>query len=709
MEEHIISELKYYSEMLETHFHDMMDINFAVESDELYILSARAGRRTELANLKIVISMFCEGKMGVEDVLQSLPYNQLEKILDKEILANAHELKLLARGLPASGGVSAALACFSTEEARDLMAKGEEFVFCQTEISPEEIDIIMSKYCRGVITARGGMTSHAAVVCRGIGQTCVSGLGDFDWRGDLGGCHNNELTIDGTNGEVYAGIGKIKKINANLTEAKILYELLSLVIKYNIITAETVPLIWRLWDVVALNKRYGVDNTKRLVEKEGSDYVSFKQPVKNEIESIYSALQCVKNGDLLVEDWIGFLVDELSAQVPLGCHYLYMRPILNPMDAIKYKEEAADFEPAGLQLTGVEFFHINKFVDYLLDIYSIKIYFRTAFYKLGMTDEHNYDFAPLNYLDYTNPHGESLIINTYKAREIAIYINDVLISSEEVSKVYHLLRRRKYHWAWYKENNVSKKVIIDYLRRNRFHSDNESKLYFLCEEMHLIHDHKLTLTGVSLLDDLEEKKVENSKNIDYILEEVILRGYNDNSSECNDFLQLIHRKDFKDLISLEIYEYYFWDERHEFDLQLLKEIVESVASYFCRPEVISQIETGLLQTIPSEIVILAVTAIWAKLKTTRKKKNNSGEESSGWLRIEKNSKKIDKEFENHDYVLTEEIETIFNASREEIQPLLKLYGCKCYVHKNRSIWIKVGTKEERIKEILKMHHIKYKK
>ena len=69
MEEHIISELKYYSEMLETHFHDMMDINFAVESDELYILSARAGRRTELANLKIVISMFCEGKMGVEDVL----------------------------------------------------------------------------------------------------------------------------------------------------------------------------------------------------------------------------------------------------------------------------------------------------------------------------------------------------------------------------------------------------------------------------------------------------------------------------------------------------------------------------------------------------------------------------------------------------------------------------------------------------------------
>ena len=122
------------------------------------------------------------------------------------------------------------------------------------------------------------------------------------------------------------------------------------------------------------------------------------------------------------------------------------------MDEIKYLETDRYTEYAGTQLTGIEFFHINKFVDFLIDIYSIKIYFCTPFYKYDIEDELGDCFSPLNYLDYTNPNGESLIINTYKANEIAIYINDVFIPSDELPKVYHLLRRRKYYWSWYKDN-----------------------------------------------------------------------------------------------------------------------------------------------------------------------------------------------------------------------------------------------------------------
>lgn len=706
MEEYVSKELEHYGQMLEEHFHDMVDIEFIVENDKLYILSARVGKRTALANLRIVISMFCEGKMSVSDVFQKLPYQQVVSFLDAEVISNEHELKQIGQGLPVSAGVASATVCYTALEAENFIDKKIDFVFCQLELPPEVIHIVDSKYCKGIITARGGMTSHAAVICRGIHKPCVAGVENFYEIKDLASFCNNEITINANDGLIYAGIGIIEKNNVNLIETEILHKLLLTVIKYNIITPEICPLIWRFWDVMVLNKRYGKNNTKQLVVKKDYKYISFKKPENSEIESILLKLQYMPNSGLLVEDLIGFLFDELSAQVPLGSHYLYTRPLLNPMDAIKYSEKGTNVKYAGVQLTGVEFFHINKFVDYLLDIYSIKIYFSTAFYEYDTAEGIKNDYEPLNYLDYTNPRGESLIINTYDAIKIAVYINDVLILPEELPKVYHLLRRRKYHWTWYQDNNVSKNMIVDYLKTNKFKNGKKSKLYFLCEEMHLINDDKITKTGNSLL---EEKRVENRKNIDYILDEVLLRGYNDNSNECNDFSKLIQRKDFKDLIALELYEYYFWDERHEFDLQLLKEIVESVATYFSDPAVIKQIETGILQTIPSTLVFSCVAAIWKKLKTMAKKKKNSKEEDSSWLHIQENIKKIDKEFTNHDYVLTEEIETIFGTSREEIQPLLKLCGCKCYVHKNRSIWIKVGAKEKRVKEILKMHHFKYKR
>ena len=125
-------------------------------------------------------------------------------------------------------------------------------------------------------------------------------------------------------------------------------------------------------------------------------------------------------------------------------------------------------------------------------------------------------------------------------------------------------------------------------------------------------------------------------------------------------------------------------------------------------EISNKLETGLIQTIPSTIIITLVNLIWSKLKLVAKNNGEIKESDSSWNRIKNNINKIDKEFLNHDYILSEEIEQIFGASREEIHPLLKLCGCKCYLHKNRSIWIRPGTEEERIKEILKLHNFKVK-
>ncbi len=200
-----------------------------------------------------------------------------------------------------------------------------------------------------------------------------------------------------------------------------------------------------------------------------------------------------------------------------------------------------------------------------------------------------------------------------------------------------------------------------------------------------------------------------NKNMEYILDEIVARGFNINPSECNDFSILLQRKDFKDLIALEIYESFFWEDRHEFDLQLLKEIVDSVSAFFSDPETIIQIKTGFMQTLPSAIVVTMVTAIWNKLKTIPKNKNKEQSGNSSWTRIEKNIKRIDEIFSIHDYILTNEIESMFDASREEIQPLLKLCGCKCYIDNKRSIWLKVGLSEDKVSKVLKGHKFKRKK
>ena len=705
MKKIILTELEHYGEILEEHFHDMVDIEFTVENDKLYILSACFGNRLALANLKIVMSMFCEGKMSVQDVITKIPYQQVESLMDEEKLVNTNKLELLGTGMAASAGVGVGEICFFSDEAGKLIENNEQFIFCQEEISLEMVEIVKSKYCKGVITARGGITSHAAVICRELKKPCVIGISNFNKIIDIIPTFGNRITIDGNNGSVYAGAGEIEKNNFDLEEVKLLYKLLMVVIKNNIITDDIIPLIWRLWDVIVLHKRYrGNDNTKLNVIKKDYHYISFKAPLKDEIDEIFSNLQYFYNANIMVEDFLGFLFSQLSAEVPAGKHYLYMRPLMNPMDTIKYhKNQRKDDDLAGIQLTGVEFFNVNRYVDFLLDIYSIKIYFCTEFFY----NNEKQTYIPLNYLDFTNINGEGLIINTYNAKKVALYINDVLIPQDKLMQIYHLIRRRRYHWEWYEENNVSKNEILDYLRKKSFYKEGSSKLYFLCEELNLLYKGELTLAGKSLIG---RENMENDKSIDYILNEVFLRGYDDKADESNNFLHLIQKKEFKDLIALEIYESYFWNERHEFDLQLLKEIVNNVCNYFNTPEIMQQIESGLLQTLPSAIIISMVSKIWSKIKEYKNKKNEVvSEEDSSWVRIKRNIEKIDKEFSNHDYILSDDIEQIFATSREEIQPLLKLYGCECFFDKKRkrTIWLRPGIKKSRTREILKNNNFRY--
>ena len=206
----LFAELEKVRRKLETHYRDMQDIEFTVEGGKLYMLQTRSGKRTAQAALKIAVDMVDEGLIDQRQAVSRIEPASLDQLLHPTLDPKAPR-KIIARGLPASPGAAAGRAVFSADEAEDRAAKGEKVILIRTETSPEDIHGMHA--AAGVLTTRGGMTSHAAVVARGMGRPCVAGAGDLriDEQqrvmkvrdvvvndGDL-------LTIDGGTGEVMLG------------------------------------------------------------------------------------------------------------------------------------------------------------------------------------------------------------------------------------------------------------------------------------------------------------------------------------------------------------------------------------------------------------------------------------------------------------------------------------------------------------------------
>jgi len=195
---------------LETHYRDMQDIEFTVERNRLWMLQTRAGKRTAKAALKIAVDMVGEGLISETDAVLRVDPSSLDQLLHP-MLAEGHGRPLVAVGLPASPGAATGAVVFSAEEAVQRSAKGEDVILVRIETSPE--DILGMHAAKGIVTARGGMTSHAAVVARGMGRPCVSGAGEIniDYAKrvfTVAGRPFHEgtvITIDGGKGHVLAG------------------------------------------------------------------------------------------------------------------------------------------------------------------------------------------------------------------------------------------------------------------------------------------------------------------------------------------------------------------------------------------------------------------------------------------------------------------------------------------------------------------------
>src|ERR1700712_763072 len=204
------AELMAVRKTLESHYRDMQDIEFTVQQNKLYMLQTRNGKRTAAASLRMAVDMAHEGLIDESEAVMRVNPSSLDQLLHPMLDPKAPRI-LLGKGLPASPGAASGTVVFSADEAESRAAKGEAVILVRIETSPEDIHGMHA--AQGILTTRGGMTSHAAVVARGMGRPCVAGAGGIsvDYNSQVlaaGGKFiraGEVITLDGATGEVFVG------------------------------------------------------------------------------------------------------------------------------------------------------------------------------------------------------------------------------------------------------------------------------------------------------------------------------------------------------------------------------------------------------------------------------------------------------------------------------------------------------------------------
>ena len=210
-------------EILEKHYKDMQDMEFTIENGKLFMLQTRNGKRTAAAALKIAVDLYNEGMLTKEEALLKVEPKQLDQLLHPNFDAQAlKEAKVIATGLAASPGAGCGKIYFTAEEVTEAAKRGEDTILVRLETSPEDIEGM--NLAKGVLTIRGGMTSHAAVVARGMGRCCVSGCGELTISEENKTLTTKDgevfkegdyISVDGSTGKVYGG--EIKTVEPEIS------------------------------------------------------------------------------------------------------------------------------------------------------------------------------------------------------------------------------------------------------------------------------------------------------------------------------------------------------------------------------------------------------------------------------------------------------------------------------------------------------------
>ncbi|HEU5261608.1 MAG TPA: pyruvate, phosphate dikinase [Gemmatimonadales bacterium] len=223
----VYRDLERMAAKLERHFRDVQDIEFTFEHGSLYLLQTRRAQRTGLAAVRVAVELVEEGLITEDEAVQRVPPEDLNQIFHPMVDPKA-AVTVVAKGLPASPGAATGEAVFDADEAEALAKQGRQVILVRPETSPEDFHGIVA--ARAVLTARGGMTSHAAIVARGMGKTCVVGAKEIEVDASAGRFHANGrlvkrgqvITVDGTTGRVLLGAAKLVEPKIGVHYAKLM-------------------------------------------------------------------------------------------------------------------------------------------------------------------------------------------------------------------------------------------------------------------------------------------------------------------------------------------------------------------------------------------------------------------------------------------------------------------------------------------------------
>ena len=387
---------------------------------------------------------------------------RLEDIEDtcRPDVLNLGSLRSLGRGIPACPGTATGVISFQASDALRRSRRGEKVLFVREEVSPDDAEAISAS--QGVLTSRGGMTSHAALICRGWAKPCVIGFEPMQLRPEekvlfvssYGLLRAGKwITVDGNTGEVYAGRAERTQNSwRDQPDLQTLAQIIELGIKGDDVPANAVGRVWRIRDFFAHHIPIKDSLTSKR-QTESKSFVSFVPPTQRSLDATKEALTPISSEDeqnygLIILSMADTLERLLKTALGLGNHHLYFRPLWDPKSAIFRRNETE-----GAQMIGFEFFDINRYIPHLIDIATLTFVLDVEL----KTDSGEW------FLDFTNSLGESLVPGSHKVKSYEVRLNDAQVQHSDLPLLYHALRRREYEWRFYEANETSHGDIIDFL------------------------------------------------------------------------------------------------------------------------------------------------------------------------------------------------------------------------------------------------------
>jgi phosphohistidine swiveling domain-containing protein len=487
----VYQQLLQVRKIAEKHYRDVCDIEFIVENGRLFVTQVRPAKQASVAHIHSTLAFLDEGLITPKEALCRITSVNVADLLRSKIL-NRSRLPLVGTGLPAFAGGATGQVAFTAGDLLRLTQAGTPSILVREEISPQDLRGIEA--AQAVLTMRGGVTSHAALACRALQKPCVVGYSPSNRPREIGDRaeeHFSEgswITLDGSTGEVFLGKGKCQSVPwRENPDSRYVAELITHAIKTANVPIESVGEVWRIHDFLfeSVPLLHGITKKQATARR---TFVSFEMPKERVLRSIRFHLVSLPldvkaNYGLVLVSLMEWLLRSLGAEVGVGNHYRYFRPLWDPMQALYNDDERSS------QLVGMEFFSVNRFLSKLIDVSSITIVLEIDVRTPQTTW----------FLDFTNRMGESLMARSDSVLAYRLGLNGLDVPHPDVPVLYNSIRRRAYGWPRYDICGASHADVIDTLARWSDDERSQSPFLPLCLELGLIHNRKLTNVGRSLL------------------------------------------------------------------------------------------------------------------------------------------------------------------------------------------------------------------